>query len=242
MREEAAMEKFRIVLEDCDLHDLGCVGDLFTWRNNHHNVGSYTRERLDRALANTAWRCKFPLVRVINGDPRHSDHRPVIVEVGERELRRWEGSREVLRNFEARWLEEEDCATKVEEAWGSALLEGNTTILELQSRVLGELWEWDRSVLGALEKRVKNARRELDRCRRRGISQENVNREHVLRYKLGRLEDQLHVYWKQRAHNSWLLQGDRNTRFFHAFASERRRENGVKRLVDEGGGWWRETG
>ena len=85
-RSEATMEKFRRAMEDYDLHDLGYVGDVFTWRNNHHSMGSYTRERLDRALANMAWRCKFPLVRVINSDPRHSDHRPVIVEVGEREL------------------------------------------------------------------------------------------------------------------------------------------------------------
>jgi hypothetical protein len=111
----------------------------------------------------------------------------VIVEVGERELQRWHGPREVLRYFEARWLEEEDCATKVEEAWSSALLDGTTTLLELKSQVLGELWEWDRLVLGELEKRVKNARSELERCRRWGISQENVNREHVLRYKLERL-------------------------------------------------------
>jgi hypothetical protein len=53
-RSEAAMESFRRVLEDCDLHDLGYVGDAFTWRYNHHSVGSYTRECLDRALANMA--------------------------------------------------------------------------------------------------------------------------------------------------------------------------------------------
>jgi hypothetical protein len=92
----------------------------------------------------------------------------VIVEVGERELQRWEGPREILRNFEARWLEE-DCAATVEEAWGAALLDGNSTLLELQSQVLGELWEWDRSILGDLEKRVKNAKRELEKCRRWGI-------------------------------------------------------------------------
>jgi hypothetical protein len=61
----------------------------------------------------------------------------------------------VLRCFEARWLEEEDCVAKVEEAWSSALLDGTTTLLELRSQVLGELWEWDRLVLGELEKRVK---------------------------------------------------------------------------------------
>lgn len=118
------MENFRQALEDCGLHDLGYVGDTFTWRNNHHAAASFIKERLDREVANTQWRSKFPLVRVINGEQRHSDHRPIIVDVGERELRRWEGPREVLKKFEARWLEEEDCMEKVEEAWGSAMVDG----------------------------------------------------------------------------------------------------------------------
>lgn len=77
--------------------------------------------------------------------------------------------------------------------------------MELQGWVLKELWKWDRDVLGVLLKRVNNARRELERCRRRGISQQNVNNEHILKYKLERLEDQLHMSWKQCADNVWLL-------------------------------------
>lgn len=103
-------------LKDCDLHDLSYVGDVYTSRNNHHATVSYVHERLDRIVANTAWRCKFPIVRVINGDPRHYDHRHIIVVVRVRELRRWEGPREVLRKFGARWLEETDCEAMVEEA------------------------------------------------------------------------------------------------------------------------------
>jgi hypothetical protein len=66
-------------MEDTKLGDLGFVGDPFTWRNNWHLAQGYVRERLDRAVANVEWRCLFPLYKVINGDPRHSDHRPVIV-------------------------------------------------------------------------------------------------------------------------------------------------------------------
>lgn len=197
---------------------------------------SYVRARLDHAVANTAWRYKFPLIRVINCDPRHSGHRPIIVDVGERELRRWEGPMEVLKKFEARWLEEADCETLVEEAWGLAMLVGGANVMALQGAVLRDLSTWDREVLGALEKRIKNAKRELERCRKRCISQEFVSKEHILRYKLQRLENQLHVYWQQRAHNTWLLKGDRNTKFFHAFASERKQRNLVKRLKDDGGG------
>ena len=83
---------------------------------------------------------------------------------------------------------------------------------------------------------MERARKELERCRRQSISQVQVNREHLLRYRLERLQDQLHVYWKQRAHIAWLTKGDRNTKFFHAFASERRRRNFVRRLKEDGGG------
>ena len=94
---------------------------------------------------------------------------------------------------------------------------GVSCIMEIQRKVLQELWEWDRNVLGELEKHISKVK-ELERCRRRSISQEQVNWEYLLRCKLERLEDQLNIYWKQRAHTTWLLQGDRNTKFFHAYS------------------------
>ena len=43
-RAERCMEKFRQALEDCELHDLGFVGDAFTWRNHHHDANRYTKK------------------------------------------------------------------------------------------------------------------------------------------------------------------------------------------------------
>ena len=148
------MLKFREALEDCDMHDLGFVGDAFTWRNHHHNAASYTRERLDRAVANSTWRARFSLVRVINGDPRHSDHRPIILEPGVREKIHWREPLQVMKKFEARWLEEEECSERVRKAWERAV-EGEVNLMEIQSQVLRELWKWDNEILGALENRIK---------------------------------------------------------------------------------------
>jgi hypothetical protein len=67
-------------------------------------------------------------------------------------------------------------------------------MMEIQKRVLGDLWTWDKEVLGELEKRINKAKRDLERCRRISITLEQVNREHVLRYKLERLQDKLHIY------------------------------------------------
>ena len=78
-RSQGCMDRFREAMEHCQLHDLWCEGDIFTWRNHSHVAADYIRERLDRAIANDLWMMRFPGYRVINGDPRHSDHRPVVL-------------------------------------------------------------------------------------------------------------------------------------------------------------------
>jgi hypothetical protein len=134
-RSESNMQRFRMALEDCGLHGLGFVGDPFTWRNNHHLASSFTKERLDRVVANSAWRYIFPLVKVTNGDPRHSDHRPIVIDMGRKDFRFWKGQAEILSKFEARWLEEEDGEVKVLEAWRAAMEEGHICVMEIKKGV-----------------------------------------------------------------------------------------------------------
>ena len=52
---------------------------------------------------------------------------------------------------------------------------------------------------------------------------------------LERLEEQRNLYRKQRAHAHWLDNGDRNTKFFHQFASERKKRSCICKLVMEDG-------
>lgn len=48
--QEGVMENFKDALEYCNLADLGHNGDSFTWSNRHSDC-TFTKERLDRAVA-----------------------------------------------------------------------------------------------------------------------------------------------------------------------------------------------
>uniref|UniRef100_A0A453K4Y3 Reverse transcriptase domain-containing protein n=3 Tax=Aegilops tauschii subsp. strangulata TaxID=200361 RepID=A0A453K4Y3_AEGTS len=235
-RAQGCMDAFRRALEACELNDLGYVGDPFTWRNNWRDAAGYTRERLDRAVANVGWRCLFPLYKIIKGDPRHSDHRPVIAELNGQTIGGFQGGGQRCFRFEARWLKEEGCEQVVTEAWEAAINEEFCSVGAAVRRIGGSLVRWDREVLGEPRNRIRRAKKDLEKCRRGVIDQHQVSREHLLRYKLSRLEDQYNLYWQQRAHVNWLKNGDRNTGFFHAHASERRRVNTIRSLKRDGGG------
>lgn len=117
-RAQVCLDLFKNALEVCELGDLGFVGDVFTWRNKQMKGSTHIREMLDRAVANTEWRMKFPLVHVKNGDPFHSDHRPVVVQTEKFQEHASGGGPKAFR-FEASWLQELDCRKIIEEAWGA---------------------------------------------------------------------------------------------------------------------------
>ena len=48
------------------------------------------------------------------------------------------------------------------------------------------------------------------------------------------------IYWKQRSRADWLREGDKNTKYFHAKASARKRKNKVWGIENDQGIWLKE--
>lgn len=192
---------------------------------------------LDRAVANTNWRSRFPLMQVKNGDMYHSDHRPILIITEKVQTERsWnEGGNRF--KFEASWIQEEDCRKVVEEAWESSSVLQSLALSDSLMGIASCLNDWSVNVLGYLEKRMKAVRKDLEACRRLPISDFSVRREAVLSFKLDRMEEQVELYWKQRAHVNWLQKGDRNTTFFHHCCNERRQINRIGKLLKDDVSW-----
>lgn len=68
-------------------------------------------------------------------------------------------------------------------------------------------------------------------------SYQNHNLEEQCLHEIDKAEKEIEKYWTQRAKLNWTCLGDRNTAFFHATATNRRRYNMVLKIMDEQGNW-----
>lgn len=67
------------------------------------------------------------------------------------------------------------------------------------------------------------------------VSEDKIREEGRLRRELHDLEEKKNTKAKQRSHVTWLKDGNRNIKYFMAFASARRKKNRIKRLRREDG-------
>lgn len=81
-RSNAQIQGFRDVEDVCMLLDLGYQGRFWTFEKKVTG-GTYTRFRLDRALASADWAARFPMARLSHLTATSSDHGPILLQLEE---------------------------------------------------------------------------------------------------------------------------------------------------------------
>jgi hypothetical protein len=110
-------------------------------------------------------------------------------------------------------------------------------VLSKLAHLHGSLHAWDEEVLKKPKKRVKKSQRDLEAAMSGPMSDEN---EAIAKKEAALIEillEQDEIYWQQRSRANWLQHGDRNTSFFHNFASARRKKNYIMKLKNNDGDW-----
>ncbi|CAM8953707.1 unnamed protein product [Rhodiola kirilowii] len=227
---------FREAMMDCGLTDLGYKGNSYTFSNRRSGVLE-TRARLDRMLANYDWRKIFPNAQVSHISATSSDHLILIIQCIIHA--RYSKSRQF--KFEPMWVMSDVFSEVVRDAWNSG--GGRVSSLSNKLQCCKEVFsKWNDEKFGKVGQRIKELKQELELIRLCNRDTETIRKEADTIAKIDEWRLREEVLWRQRSRAEWLKEGDRNTSYFHAKASQRKKINTIKRLQIREGEWISDEG
>ncbi|XP_074342053.1 uncharacterized protein LOC141679451 [Apium graveolens] len=212
----------------CGISDLPMEGYPYTWERSR-GTERWVQEKLDRVFVNEGCKSLFPTNKVYNLIAPSSDHSAIFLQVSV-----W---RPVARNYKFRfencWLRESRCSDIVAESWRRT--EGLN--MEQRIEVCGfELKKWGDTLVKDFQKRLQRVRETLERFR--GLYDAysvQCLREAETEY--AKILVQKEDFWKQRVKQFWLKEGDSNSKYFHSYASARKKKNHINQLKNSEGSW-----
>ncbi|KAM0925635.1 hypothetical protein ACQ4PT_004066 [Festuca glaucescens] len=138
--------------------------------------------------------------------------------------------------FEAAWIRAANYREVLEKAWaacGDGPPSLHSTWATLQS-LAGSLRNWSRDSFGSVRKRIQKLERKLKSMR---LSEQAASAADIrlVEKDLCEMFEREEIMARQRSRVDWLKEGDRNTSFFHARASARKRTNKISSLKRDNG-------
>ena len=233
LRPEWKMRNFREALAEAGLSCLPSLGPKFTWRGRRHRVG-WIQERLDRFVANAEWLDLYPSVCSKNLVSSTSDHLPIFLDTNPVA----HGFYRKHFKFEAMWLTHPQCQEQVTQAWEGGV--ERSTMGHINEKIQAcknKLEVWDKNCFGNVTRLLKDKTKQLESLESRPMRGEVGDQLCSLKKEINDLLGKEEIMWRQRSRVQWLREGDRNTKFFHAQANQRKRRNGILGINDQTGVW-----
>ncbi|KAJ8772685.1 hypothetical protein K2173_027862 [Erythroxylum novogranatense] len=220
--------RFQQWVNDCHLIDLGYSGPKFTWLGHESHPYGRVFERLDHVFGNLAFCSAFPLTTVRHSPRVRSDHHPILVST---EHPHYQPAGEKPFRFELAWTTHPDYSGLLMTYWDVS--EALPLIL---FRWQSCLQAWNRNMFGHIFRRKKQVLARIGGVQRTLMLHPNPFLLHLevglqAEYRLISRQETLH--WFQKSRVDWLCLGDRNTRFFHASTTVRRRRSRIEALRDD---------
>ncbi|XP_019153870.1 PREDICTED: uncharacterized protein LOC109150416 [Ipomoea nil] len=214
---DSLLRGFGDTVYNCGLVQLPMRGHQFTWEKGK-GTDRWMEERLDKVLVSTRWTTLHTEAWVENILTRKSDHSALFLNTDIVRGRRHGGPKRF--RFEMAWVHDDGCRGVVETAWQDSRDKG---LLICQQHCGGRLMRWGEEHWHKFGDRIKQLRKEQDELRHRRDSAALAEFRDI-EERLGQVEMQEDVFWRQRAKQHWLHGADCNTKFYHRYASARRRK------------------
>ncbi|XP_071915314.1 uncharacterized protein [Coffea arabica] len=148
------------------------------------------KERLYWILGNKDWVERMGRAKCLHVDTEASDHCMLVLDTRPANRR---GKKRFM--FDQRWLQQEDIEEVIRKAWGEQ--QQGSRLYKVQCKIRQEINE-------IKERTDEGSRAHL------------IN----LKKKLAEAYNKEEIYWSQKARVQWLKEGDKNTSYFHAMATD----------------------
>ncbi|CAA0840588.1 Unknown protein, partial [Striga hermonthica] len=229
MREDCSFISFRNFVRLMGMQDGYYQGYPFTWANNRQGEG-FVEERLDRIFFSPGWLLTFPLSNIRHIQMISSDHYLLLLHT-DPEIRK--GKKRFT--YDARWETNEGYKDVVAAVWKDQ--KEDCGLVEIQKKLRDTrlaLLKWNTQSQTNSAKQIEICKAKLQEMALLGKDKDWKEWECV--------KAQLHtayldeeIYWQNKSRILWLKAGDKNTRYFHASVTQRRRANNFDLLTRRDG-------
>ena len=225
-RSESSFKPFADMIRICGMNELPSVGNSFTWGGRRGQL--WIQSKLDRCFGNKEWFRLFPASNQSFLDKRGSDHRPVLV--------KFFSSNESYKGnfkFDKRFLNKPMVKEAILRAWSNVYPSSASFVSDKLRSCRKALSKWKK----------ENCLNSLDKINQLHVAlEQEQSSSFPLASRVIGLKNQLLVayreeesFWSQRSREKWMVEGESNTKFFHASVQANRSKKRIEGLTDVNG-------
>ncbi|KAF7842619.1 BRASSINOSTEROID INSENSITIVE 1-associated receptor kinase 1 [Senna tora] len=222
----------------CGLIDVPTHGVWFTWSNNRKEEDR-VREKLDRVYSNAQWMKQYPNTWTEVLPIASSDHAPIVVHATKPTFRKRKHFR-----FEIMWMYHPQSLQIIQQAWcrnSTEIIGSTASQFNQKIRLVKEqLSTWNQNSFGNIHHQIQETETQLSFLQNHidnSSEPQHQMQEEIFRKKLEFLLKCEETMWAQRAQQMWLINGDRNTKYFHTVVNSRRNKSRILMIQNESGDW-----
>ncbi|KAL6565178.1 hypothetical protein OROMI_016628 [Orobanche minor] len=221
------MEEFNDVLLNSSLTDGGFVGSPYTW----YSDGVW--QRLDRILISPEWYTTFPFLSIRHLPKYKSDHNSLLCQFSNIISKPKSSFR-----FQNMWVKHHLFLPTVKESWDLySNSRGMLKLLEKLSRLKYTLKEWNKLEFGNIFDKIDEAQYAVDVAENNfDLDPNTLNLVHLkkMNANLTLTLSMEEVFWKQKSHVKWIVEGERNSKLFHTIVKNKRQKNFIHSIRENG--------